>query len=143
MYDNSVPITKMMEMLIAKGAKHPDGTPLTFDPNNPETNTNPGGVNYCDQFEKAPGVQATKEDCDYTGYNWPTGLATTNKNFMDDVAFFLANMDLRGDMSGNQTMRTYTIGYGDNSAMLQSIARGRQGRLLPGQQRGRAADGHQ
>jgi len=121
-FDNTVPITKMMSILLAQNAKHPDGTPLTFDSSNPDTNTNPGGVNYCDQFDKAPGVKATKEDCDYTDYNWPTGHAKTNKNFMDDVAFFLANTDLRGDMPGMQTMRTYTIGYGDNSVMLQSIA---------------------
>ncbi len=121
-YDNSVPITKMMSILVANKAKHPDGKLLTFDSSSPDTNLNPGGVNYCDQFEKAPGVMATKEDCDYTNYNWPTGHARTNKNFMDDVAFFLANTDLRGDMPGDQKMRTYTIGYGDNSVMLQSIA---------------------
>ncbi|PTL76387.1 PilC/PilY family type IV pilus protein [Vitiosangium sp. GDMCC 1.1324] len=113
-YDNSVPITKMMEVLTARGAKHPDGTPLTFDSSNPETNPAPGGVNYCDRFG------ATKEDCDYA--NWPTGLAKTNKNFMDDVAFFLANADLRDDLPGDQSVRTFTIGYGDNSPMLQSIA---------------------
>ncbi|HEX8823819.1 MAG TPA: hypothetical protein VF794_28120 [Archangium sp.] len=124
-YDNSVPITKFMQILKDKGAKHPDGTPLTFDPSTPETNTNPGGVNYCDQFEHSPGVKAKKEDCDYsapTSWNWPTGLAKTNKNFMDDVAFFLANADLRDDMPGAQAVRTYTIGYGNNNPMLQSIA---------------------
>ncbi len=121
-FDNSVPITKMMQILLASGAKHPDGTPLTFDPSSPDSNPSPGGVNYCDRFEKSPGVKATKTDCDYTYYNWPTGHAKTNKNFMDDVSFFLANADLRGDLAGNQSVRTYTIGYGDNSAMLQSIA---------------------
>ncbi|WP_257452114.1 pilus assembly protein [Archangium lipolyticum] len=121
-YDNSVPITKMMELLKARGARHPDGTPLTFDSSNPETNTNPGGVNYCDKFG------ATKEDCDYA--NWPTGLAKTNKNFMDDVAFFLANADLRGDLEGDQSVTTYTIGYGDNSPMLQSIAAAGKGRFF-------------
>jgi type IV pilus assembly protein PilY1 len=122
MFDNSVPVTKMMQLMVAAGAKHPDGTPVTFDPSSPSTNPNPGGINYCDKFEKAPGVMATKADCDYTYYNWPTGHAATNKNFMDDVAFFLANSDLRGDLPGNQSMRTYTIGYGDNSVMLQSIS---------------------
>ncbi len=120
-FDNSVPITKMMEVLKARGARHPDGSPLTFDPSNPETNTAPGGVNYCDAF----GV--SKEDCDYA--NWPTGLAKTNKNFMDDVAFFLANADLRDDLPGDQSVRTYTIGYGDNSPMLQSIAMAGKGRF--------------
>ncbi|HZH77236.1 MAG TPA: hypothetical protein VEY88_14495 [Archangium sp.] len=130
-YDNSVPITKMMSILVANKAKHPDGSLLTFDSSSPNTNLNPGGVNYCDQFEKAPGVKATKEDCDYTDYNWPTGHARTNKNFMDDVAFFLANTDLRGDMPGEQKMRTYTIGYGDNSVMLQSIAMAGGGFFYP------------
>lgn len=30
--------TKMMEVLIAAGAQHPNGAPLTFDPSNPQTN---------------------------------------------------------------------------------------------------------
>jgi type IV pilus assembly protein PilY1 len=130
-YDNSVPITKMMEYLKAKNAKHPDGTPLRFDPVDPETNPDVGGVNYCDQFEKSPGVKYTKADCDYgmADHNWPTGLGVGNKNFMDDVAFFLANMDLRDDMPGTQSVRTYTIGYGDNSAMLQSIALAGKGKF--------------
>jgi hypothetical protein len=122
-YDNSVPITRMMEILKTQGARHPDGAPLTFDPSNPETNTNPGGVNYCHLFG------TTRESCDYTAYNWPTGLAKTNKNFMDDVAFFLSRTDLRGDMSDNQTVRTFVVGYGDSSPMLQSIALAGKGRF--------------
>ncbi|HYO55897.1 hypothetical protein [Archangium sp.] len=122
-YDNTVPITRMMEILKAHGAQHPDGALLTFDPSNPETNANPGGVNYCHLFG------ATQQDCDYTAYNWPTGLARTNKNFMDDVAFFLSRTDLRGDMTGSQTMRTFVVGYGDSSPMLQSIALAGQGRF--------------
>ncbi|KFA90131.1 hypothetical protein Q664_30615 [Archangium violaceum Cb vi76] len=124
--DNTVPITEMMDILEANGATHHDGSPLTFDPANPETNTHVGGVNYCDRFVKRdeyPLVEYfTKQDCDYTDYNWPTGLAVTNKNFMDDVAFFLSHTDLRGDMAGSQTVRTHVIGYGDSSPMLQSIA---------------------
>jgi type IV pilus assembly protein PilY1 len=121
-YDNSVPITKMMQLLISAGAQHPNGTPLTFDASNPQTNPNPGGVNYCNLFG------ATQEDCDYTAYNWPTGLARTNKNFMDDTAFFLSHADLRGDMAGRQSVRTFVIGYGDGGPMLQSIALAGQGR---------------
>ncbi|EPX57795.1 hypothetical protein D187_004674 [Cystobacter fuscus DSM 2262] len=131
MYDNSVPITKMMSLLLAQNAKHetPDKAPITFNPTDPEHNPNVGGVNYCDQFEKAPGVKATKEDCDYTEYNWPHGLGVGNKNFMDDVAYFMAHSDLRGDMEGVQSMRTYTVGYGDNSPMLQSIALAGKGKF--------------
>jgi hypothetical protein len=129
--DNTVPITEMMEILLNNGARHPDGSLLTFDPSNPESNTLPGGVNYCDQFvrrEVYPVVEYfTKQDCDYTDYNWPTGLAMGNKNFMDDVAFFLSRTDLRGDMAGSQTVRTYVVGFNDSSPMLQSIARAGQG----------------
>jgi hypothetical protein len=122
-YDNTVPITKMMSILKANGARHPNDALLTFDPVNPETNPNPGGVNYCHLFG------ATQEDCDYADYNWPTGLAKTNKNFMDDVAFFLSHTDLRGDMPGSQTVRTFVVGYGDSHPMLQSIALAGQGRF--------------
>ena len=114
--DNTVPITKMMNILTANGARHPDGSLLMFDPSHPETNLNVGGVNYCDR------VGSTQAACDYTDYNWPAGLGVGNKNFMDDVAFFLANTDLRGDMPGKQTVRTFVVGYGDSSPMLKSIA---------------------
>ncbi|WP_146210091.1 hypothetical protein [Vitiosangium sp. GDMCC 1.1324] len=122
-YDNTVPITKMMDILVANGARHPNGALLTFDPSNPATNPNPGGVNYCHLFGNS------QEDCDYSDYNWPTGLARTNKNFMDDVAFFLSHTDLRGDMPGSQTVRTFVVDYGENSAMLQSIALAGKGRF--------------
>jgi type IV pilus assembly protein PilY1 len=79
-------------------------------------------VNYCDLFG------ATKADCDYTDYNWPTGLARTNMNFMDDVAFFLSHLDLRGDLAGAQTVRTFVVGYGNGGPMLQSIARAGKGK---------------
>ncbi|MFY0569084.1 hypothetical protein ACN28E_35400 [Archangium lansingense] len=119
--DNTVPITKMMDILESNGARHPDGSLLTFDPANPDTNPNVGGVNYCHLFG------GTKEVCDYTSYNWPTGHGVGNKNFMDDVAFFLSHTDLRGDMPGSQKVRTFVIGYGDSSPMLQSIALAGQG----------------
>jgi hypothetical protein len=82
---------------------------LTFHPVDPEHNSNQGGVNYCHLFG------ATHEDCDHTDYNWPTGLAKTNKNFRDDVAFFLSHTDPRSDMPGSQTVRTFVVGYGDSS----------------------------
>jgi len=138
-YDNSVPITKMMQLLVDKGVRHGsktgalEGTPVRFDAANPDTNPDVGGINYCDQFVKVDHPEPTadeyftKADCDYTYYNWPVGHGVGNRNFMDDVSFFLANMDLRDDMAGVQSMRTYTIGYGDNSAMLQSIARAGKG----------------
>ncbi|WP_157775182.1 hypothetical protein [Melittangium boletus] len=126
--DNTVPITKMMDILKANGALHPSGLPLTFEPSSPETNPTPGGVNYCHLFG------TTKEACDYTDYNWPTGLASTNKNFMDDVAFFLAHTDLRTDLPGNQKLRTSVVSLGSNSPMLRSIALAGEGQFLQVQQ---------
>ena len=132
--DNTVPITKMMDILESNGARHPDGSLLMFDPSNPETNPSVGGVNYCDL------VGSTKAACDYTAYNWPTGLAVGNKNFMDDVAFFLANTDLRGDMPGKQTVRTFVVGYGDSSPMLKSIALAGRGSFFRADQPGALRD---
>jgi type IV pilus assembly protein PilY1 len=129
--DNSVPVSKMLELLVQQGARHPDGTPLTFNPTN--FSGDPGGVNYCHLFG------TTKAACDYDAD--PSGMATHNTNYMDDVAFFLANMDLRTDpgMDGVQSVRTYTIGYGDNSPMLRSVAMAGKGRFYraddPGQLR--------
>ncbi|OJH42137.1 hypothetical protein [Cystobacter ferrugineus] len=130
-YDNSVPITKMMKLLVDAGARHetPGKELVTFDPSDPRNNLNSGGINYCGDF----GV--SKFDCDYTDYNWPHGLAKGNMNFMDDVAFFLAHSDLRtadgqeAQSKGVQSMRTYTVGYGDNSPMLQSIAKAGKGKF--------------
>lgn len=117
--DNSVPVTKFSAMLVDAGVKLPDGTNFTFNPTGngvcPNNSSAHGGVNFCDRFG------ATKCDCDYT--SGPVGPRVTNRNFMDDVAFFLANWDLRPDLDGMQTVRTYTIGLGDpNAPMLQSIA---------------------
>jgi hypothetical protein len=126
--DNTVPITQMMRILIANGARHPDGSLLTFDPSNPETNPNSGGVNYCHLFG------ASKTDCDYTDYNWPTGLAQGNKNFMDDTAFFLSHTDLRSDLAGAQKLRTSVISLGVNSPMLRSIALAGEGQFFQVQQ---------
>ena len=119
--DNSVPVSKMLELLVAQGAKHPDGTPVTFNPGN--FTGDPGGINYCDLFG------TTKAACDYNAE--PSGMATHNTNFMDDVAFFLANTDLRTGpgMDGQQSVRTYTIGFGDNSPMLRSVALAGKGRF--------------
>jgi hypothetical protein len=142
--DNTVPITRMMDLLVSNGATHEDGTPLTFDPAWPETNPNVGGVNYCDELQKSypdPWWEYyTKADCDYTDYNWPTGLGVGNKNFMDDVAFFLSHTDLRGDLAGSQTVRTFVVGYGDSSPMLQSIALAGKGSFFRADQPGTLRD---
>lgn len=133
--DNSVPASKMLELLVAAGARHADNSPVTFTPNaggvcgSYPTSTCPGGcannslsggINYCDQFA------STKCACD-TAVDDRHGPDRANFNFMDDIAFFLANTDLRTDMPGNQVMKTHTIGYGDNSPMLQSIAKAGNG----------------
>ncbi len=129
--DNSVPITRMMELLQAQGAKHADGTLVQFNPTNPEHNPNVGGINYCHLAVKYPPASGTytQADCDYTAYNWPAGLGVGNKNFMDDVAFFLSHSDLRGDRTGNQSVQTFVVGQGDHSPMLQSIAKAGQGQF--------------
>ncbi|MCY1074541.1 hypothetical protein [Archangium lansingense] len=121
--DNSVPITRMMSLLIAQGARHPDGTLVQFNP----TGSPVGGINYCGDAPKLPSGTYTAADCDYTSYNWPTGLSAGNKNFMDDVAFFLSHSDLRGDTTGDQTVRTSVVGFGDQSPMLYSISKAGQG----------------
>ena len=133
-YDNSVPITRMMSLLVDNGARHPDGSLVYFDPSNPLTNTNPGGINYCDAFLTTDLVtgqprQGTQADCDYTAYNWPHGMAQGNKNFMDDVSFFLSHMDLRDDLPGHQSVRTSIVGYGTQHLMLQSMALAGQGQF--------------
>ncbi|MBM7112193.1 hypothetical protein [Archangium primigenium] len=116
-YDNTVPITRMMQLLIQQGARHPDGSLLTFNSHDPERNPDVGGVNYCEQFARS------KEVCDYTDWNWPTGLGRGNKNFMDDVAFFLANTDLREDLPGVQSLRTSIVNFaGPDEPMLHSMA---------------------
>ena len=44
-------LQKMLNLLKAKGARHADGSLLTFNPgNNENTSLDPGGVNYCDRF---------------------------------------------------------------------------------------------
>ncbi|PTL76551.1 hypothetical protein DAT35_48940 [Vitiosangium sp. GDMCC 1.1324] len=132
--DNTVPITRMMELLKAKEARHDDGSLLRFDPSSPDTNPDVGGVNYCDRFG------ATKAACDYTDYNWPAGHGVGNKNFMDDVAFFMSHMDLRDDMPGKQTMRTFVIGYGDSHPMLKSIAMAGKGSFFRADKPGELRD---
>jgi type IV pilus assembly protein PilY1 len=132
--DNTVPITKMMNLLVSAGTRHDDGSLLRFDPSNPDTNPDVGGVNYCDRFG------TTKEACDYTDYNWPAGHGVGNKNFMDDVAFFLSHMDLRDDMPGKQTVRTFVVGYGDSSPMLKSIAMAGKGSFFRADKPGELRD---
>jgi type IV pilus assembly protein PilY1 len=115
--DNSVPAAQMLRLLVDAGTVKPDGAPLTFNPGLGGTCPNTslaGGINFCDRFS------STKCFCDtVSGASSPD---VTNRNLMDDVAFFLANMDLRPDRPGKQTIKTYTIGLSDNSPMLQSIA---------------------
>lgn len=115
--DNSVPASKIMDILIANGERHPDNTLVSFSPNSGGTCPNTassGGINYCNLFS------STKCACD-TG-SFPLGPDDTNRTFMDEVAFFMSHTDLRDDLPGKQVVRTYTVGYGDNSPMLQSMA---------------------
>jgi type IV pilus assembly protein PilY1 len=67
-------------------------------------------------------------------------MGVGNKNFMDDVAFFLSHTDLRADMGGSQTVRTFVVGYGDSSPMLQSIALAGRGGFFRADQPGTLRD---
>lgn len=119
--DNSVPVSKMLELMVTDRQQHYDGTPVSFAPNTTQAgynpaSKNPGGINYCDLFEP----DKTKTQCD-TGSS-PQGPDKGNMNFMDDVAFFLKHADLRPDLDGKQSVTTYTIGFTDSSPMLRSMA---------------------
>ncbi len=46
----------------------------SWNPVDPATNPDVGGINYCDKFERTPvASKYTKADCDYVSYNWPHG----------------------------------------------------------------------
>lgn len=47
---------------------------------------------------------------------------TYPQTFLDDVAHYLYNHDLRSDLQGTQNVTTYTIGYAHNSPLLQKTA---------------------
>ncbi len=51
---------------------------------------------------------------------------TNCSDYMDDVAYYMANTDLRDDFEGDQNVFTYTIGFGiDAPLLLDTAANGR------------------
>ena len=78
--------------------------------------------------------------CGRRGPGLTTGPVPGNKNYMDDVAFFLSHTDLRGDLSGTQKVRTFVVGYGSSHPMLKSIAVAGQGSFFQANQPGALRD---
>jgi len=48
-------------------------------------------------------------------------------DYMDDVAYYMANNDMRPDLSGEQNVVTYTIGFGVDAPLLADTAANGQG----------------
>ncbi|MFN7130769.1 MAG: hypothetical protein ACK4N5_01725 [Myxococcales bacterium] len=113
-------------ILITDGMADGDNTVPAFKMNRLVGLANPSkGINYCDEFG------ATKLECDQG--RTPQGPTSENKNFADDVAYFLANYDLREDLGEPNPQRvfTYTIGFNTDriaTAFLRSMAKAGQGK---------------
>jgi len=50
-----------------------------------------------------------------------------NNGYLDDVAKYVANEDLRSDLDGEQQMEIYTIGFGINDPLLETTAQNGRG----------------
>lgn len=74
----------------------------------------------------ADGDGADPGDCASIG---APQLASSNdcSHWMDDVAYYMAHKDLRPDLDGEQTLVTYTIGFGLDAPLLESTARNGDG----------------
>lgn len=60
--------------------------------------------------------------------SFPSHITDTAGNgYLDDVADYVCNRDLRSDMDGQQTMELYTIGFGINDPLLESAAQNGRG----------------
>ncbi len=59
--------------------------------------------------------------CASMGYTY---MSNSNdcSDYMDDVAYYLAHNDLRSDLSGQQIVNTYTIGFGLDTSILWETA---------------------
>ncbi len=79
----------------------------------------PGWIGDQDGDGRDPG------DCGTIG----AGIANTNdcSDYLDDVAYYMANNDLRADMDGDQNVFTYTIGFGIDAPLLRDTADNGQG----------------
>ena len=120
----------MMQLLMAHGARHPDGSLAQFDPANPATNPNMGGINYCDQSsgpgdtrEYTKGTVTTPSTTGPRAWAWATRTSWTTRRSSSRTR------TCADDLPGSQTVRTFVVGYGDSSPMLQSIAIAGRGRF--------------
>lgn len=52
---------------------------------------------------------------------------TNCSDYLDDVAYYMANNDLRSDLDGDQHVYTYTIGFGIDAPLLYDTAENGQG----------------
>lgn len=59
-------------------------------------------------------------NCASLGAPYPEDNYCTH--YMDDVAYYMRHNDLRSDLSGDQTVITYTIGFGIDAGILQLTA---------------------
>lgn len=59
-------------------------------------------------------------NCESLGAPYPEDNYCTH--YMDDVAYYMRHNDLRSDLSGDQTVITYTIGFGIDAGILQLTA---------------------
>jgi type IV pilus assembly protein PilY1 len=58
--------------------------------------------------------------CTTLGAPYPDSYNCTD--YIDDIAYYMANTDLRTDMEGVQTVNTYTIGFNVDGALLSETA---------------------
>jgi type IV pilus assembly protein PilY1 len=58
-------------------------------------------------------------DCNSIGN---LGSTADCSDWMDDVAYYLAHTDVRGDLDGNQFVNTYTIGFGIDAPLVADTA---------------------
>jgi len=63
-----------------------------------------------------------REPGDCTSLGFPEMQGRDCSDYLDDVAYYLANNDVRGDLDGDQFISTYTIGFGFTSQLLADAA---------------------
>ena len=123
----------MMELLLAASATHADGTPLTFDASNPRDEHGAGWRQLLRRVRRRRRRTATT----------PTGPRAWRRRTRTSWTTWPSSWPTRTcatTCAGDQSMRTYTIGYGDNSPMLQSIAMAGKGEFYRANNAGELRD---
>jgi type IV pilus assembly protein PilY1 len=70
---------------------------------------------YIDHFHDNPGTCASIGAIDYPASN-------NCSSWLDDAAYYMSHTDMRADLTGNQYVYTYTIGFGIDAPLLLSTA---------------------